>query len=126
MTAWGGAINGSVDVILAAVNPGASNHYMLDGSSPGLGSMLYNGTVHLTQSGWIRAIGTKLGFVSTPVLEKFYNIQGPAPTITPNGGAFTTCPGGSLSPAAGGTAYLCPWRGAPSPAVTGSDHAVCF
>jgi hypothetical protein len=95
----GGSFTGSVDVTLSTATAGATIYYTLDGSTPGTGSPVYTAPIHLTQTGWIRAMGVQSGSIPSPVSEGLFTIlSGPAaPVIAPNGGTFTTCPDVTLS-----------------------------
>src|SRR5262249_53932222 len=109
VTPPGGTFTGSVDVTLGTATSGAAIYYTLDGSTPGAGSLLYTGPIHLTASRWVRATAIKAGYASPVQVEYFFTIQTaattpPAPLITPNGGTFSTCPSVTLSTSEAGDA----------------------
>jgi hypothetical protein len=69
----GGVFSGSVDIILSS-NTGAVIYYTLDGSTPRANTLLYGGPIHLTRSGWVRAMSV-FGTLSTPATEKYFTVN---------------------------------------------------
>jgi len=69
----GGVFSGSVDIILSS-NTGAVIYYTLDGSTPRANTLLYGGPIHLTRSGWVRAMAV-FGTLSTPATEKYFTVN---------------------------------------------------
>lgn len=106
MTPSGGTFAGAVDVTLTSGTAGATIYYTLDGSTPTVNAIRYTAPVHLTASGWIRAIAVLTGTTPIATVENFFSISTlTAPTISPNGGTFTTCPDVTLAAAANAAIY---------------------
>jgi len=62
-----------VDITLSS-NSGAVIYYTVDGSTPGANTLLYGGPIHLTRSGWVRAMAV-FGTLSTPATEKYFTVN---------------------------------------------------
>ncbi len=89
-----------VDVALSCDTSGAQIRYTTDGSDPTSASQLYSAPVHLTSTTTIKAYARKEGMDDSAVTSATFTIVAPAPSFTPDGGAFTeatqvtiSCPG---------------------------------
>ena len=94
VTPNGGTFQGSVKVTLADSASGAAIYFTLDGSTPTTNSQKYRGSFILAFSATLRAIAVAPGQSVSSVTSAAFTItpvQGtPNPTISPNGGTFTT------------------------------------
>jgi len=124
----GGTFTGPVDVTISTATAGAAIYYTLDGTTPGTGSPLYVGTIHLNSSGWIRATAAKSRYSPPDTVEYQYSISAsattppppppPAPVITPNGGTFSNCPNVAISTSVAGATIRYTLDGTPPAAAS--------
>ena len=81
-------------ITLATTTPGASIRYTTDGSTPNSGSTLYTGAISISvgSTTTIKAIAIKAGRTDSTVASATYTLpsQVATPTISPNGGTFST------------------------------------
>ena len=90
----GGTFTSSVSVTLATTTSGAEIRYTLDGSTPTNLSALYTGPIPITSSATLKAKGFKSGSTDSAVASATFTIQASStvamPTISPDGGTFTS------------------------------------
>jgi hypothetical protein len=113
-TPRGSTFIGSVSVSIADTSPGTQIYYTTDGSSPGTGSTpgatatLYNGPINVTSTETITAAAVGGIYVFGPSAAQTYTItpQTPAPSISPNGGTYSTAQTVTITdPQAGAVIY---------------------
>jgi hypothetical protein len=95
LTPDGGRYDEAVTVSMETTTPGATIYYTVDGTTPDSGSTEYSEPFLLEGSATVSAIGIADGFADSAVGNANYIIgedplTAAAPTITPDGGAFTT------------------------------------
>ncbi|HUA62620.1 MAG TPA: chitobiase/beta-hexosaminidase C-terminal domain-containing protein [Verrucomicrobiae bacterium] len=81
---------------------GAAIYYTTNGVTPTTSSKKYTGPVAVSQNETIKAIATAADFVESDLAEATYAIETAVPTITPNGGTFTTAQSVTLNDATTG------------------------
>ncbi|MCW1914802.1 chitobiase/beta-hexosaminidase C-terminal domain-containing protein [Luteolibacter sp. GHJ8] len=70
----GGLFSSATPVTLTCPTPGASIYFTLDGSTPNTGSTLYTGSLTISSSATLKAIGIKAGAENSPVASASFAI----------------------------------------------------
>jgi hypothetical protein len=88
----GGSFNDSVEVTLASATSGATIHYTINGSEPTTGSTQYTGPFTLNSSATVKAKAFKSGLNPSLTASASFTVTPTVatPTISPNGGSFTS------------------------------------
>lgn len=95
ITPNGGTFNAPVQVTISTTTSNANIRYTIDGSIPtSTTGIVYSGAFTLNSSATINAIAYLAGMLDSSVSSAVFTITAPqptvdAPTISPNGGAFT-------------------------------------
>jgi|GEM_PF-1250427 len=92
LSVLGGTYQAAQSVTLATTTTGASIYYTLDGTTPTATSTSYSAPVSVTKSETLKAIAVKSGWITSAVDSATYTITiaVPVPTISPNGGPFSS------------------------------------
>lgn len=79
-------------VAIADATSGAKIYYTTDGTAPTASSTLYTAAISVSATTTIRAIATASGYSTSAIATALYTIGTgtAAPTISPNGGSFTS------------------------------------
>ncbi len=104
----GGTFNGSVEITISSVTPGAEIRYTLDGSTPDAGSPAYTTPITLTTSTTVKAKGSLAGWAASPVSSASFTViaSAAAPTFDPLPGFFNGAQSVTLASATlGATIY---------------------
>lgn len=88
----GGTYTATQTVSITDSTPGATIYYTTNGSTPTTGSTPYTAPISVSTSKTISAIAVASGYSASTIASASYTITPPAasPTISPNGGSFTT------------------------------------
>jgi hypothetical protein len=93
ITPNGGSFTNSVQVTLQSATSGATIYYTTNGSTPTTSSTQYSSPFTLSATATIRAMAVASGYSNSSVSSATFTKSTPTaatPTITPNGGSFTS------------------------------------
>jgi len=87
-----GTYSSAQSVTIGDTTPGATIYYTTNGVTPTNTSSVYSGPISVAANETISAIAVESGFTNSGVATAAYGIAPalPAPTISPNGGTFTS------------------------------------
>ena len=92
MSPDGGIFSQAVQVVMASTTPGVTIRYTTNGTTPTQSSSLYTAPIALSVSTTLKAVAFPASGPASSVTTRSFTIasQVATPTITPNGGNFTT------------------------------------
>ena len=95
-------------VTVTSSTPGAAVYYTVDGTTPTTASTRYTGSISVATGETIKAIAVLAGYQNSSVASAAYVIetQTATPTISPNGGSFTSVQTVTLACATPGSTIL--------------------
>ena len=85
-----GTYNATQTVVLTTATAGASIYYTLNGTTPNCTSTLYSGSIPVTVSTTVKAIGCLTNWTNSVVATEIYTLQVPTPTFSIAAGTYTT------------------------------------
>lgn len=84
-----GAYGAAQSVTITTTTPGAVIYYTIDGSLPGVGSLVYTAPFTVADNRVVKAIGIRAGFLDSAVATATYNIRVATPVAAPAAGSYT-------------------------------------
>jgi glucose/arabinose dehydrogenase len=126
----GGSFTGSVSVALSTTTAGASIRYTTNGTTPSSSvGTLYAGPFSLSTNATVKAIAYAAGMTDSTVASAVFTVT-PAvvatPTITPNGGSFTSPVSVTLATATAGASLRYTTDGTTPSSIAGTAYAGPF
>jgi hypothetical protein len=102
-----GTYTAAQTVTITDTTPGAAIYYTTDGTTPTTASSVYSQAIPLAATATVEALAAASGYTNSAVSSATYTLNipvaaTPAPTISPNGGTFTSATTVTLADSASG------------------------